>query len=61
MGKRGGGCNGWFLVGAEGETDVEKEDGKSSRQCGGLGCMYAWDGVEMKKKNKDNAETLTKC
>lgn len=61
MGKRGDGHNGWFLVGAEGETDVEKEDEKSSRQCGGLGCTYAWDRAEMKKKNKHNAETLTKC
>lgn len=59
MGKRGDGHNGWFLVGAEGETNVEK-DGKSSRQHGGLGCTYACDRVEMKKKAKDNGEMLTK-
>lgn len=59
MGKRGDGCNGWFLVGAEGETDMEK-DGKSSRQHGGLGCTYAQDVAEM-NKIKVNAEMLTKC
>lgn len=61
MGKRGDGCNGWFLVGTKGGTDMGQEDGKSSRHHGGLGCTYSWDGVKIKKTTKDNAEMLTKC
>lgn len=40
---------------------MEKEEGRPPRQHGGVGRDYAWDGVEMKKESRDNAEMLTKC